>query len=45
MKLFEQSPFALRLFSSPTLAGLTSAFGENVYVDRQAHFADAALMG
>jgi hypothetical protein len=45
MKLFEQSPFAPRLFSSRSPAGLTFAFGGNVYVHRQAHFADAALMG
>jgi hypothetical protein len=27
------------------IAGLTFTFGGNVYVQRQAHFADAALMG
>jgi hypothetical protein len=45
MKLFEQSPLAPQLFSSRTLAGLTFAFGGNVYAHRQAHLANAVLMG
>jgi hypothetical protein len=45
MKLFEPSPFAPLLFSSCSPAHLTFAFGGNVYVHRQAHFADVALMG
>jgi hypothetical protein len=44
MKTLRAISLCAAAFLVPLVAGLTFSFGGNVYVNRQAHFADAALM-